>query len=47
MTLTIRDVVLGLTFLLAFPLAIAVTDRAASDPGDPGRSPATTEGSAP
>jgi len=46
MTLTLRDVVLGLAFLLAYPLAITVTDRAAAEPGDPGRPPAVAEVSA-
>ncbi len=46
MTLTLRDVVLALAFLLAYPLAITVTDRAASEPGDPGWPPAVAEGSA-
>ena len=39
MTLTLRDVVLGLAFLLAYPLAITVTDQASSEPGDPGQMP--------
>ena len=47
MTLTIRDVALALAFLLAYPVAITVTDRAASEPGDPGRPPAVAEGSGP
>lgn len=40
MTQTSRDVVLGFAFLLAFPLAIHLTDWASSEPGDPGSPPA-------
>ncbi|MEJ7795827.1 MAG: hypothetical protein WKF50_09760 [Nocardioides sp.] len=46
MTLTIRDLVLGMAFLLAFPVAITLTDRAASEPGDLGSPPTVAEGSA-
>lgn len=46
MTLTLRDFVLGAAFLLAFPAAITLTDRASSEPGDPGTPPAVAEGSA-
>jgi hypothetical protein len=35
MTLTTRDAVLGAAFLLAFPLAIDLTDRAASGTQEP------------
>lgn len=43
MTLTMRDVVLGLSFLLAFPVAITLTDWAASEPGDPTTPPVVAE----
>ncbi|MGZ5400339.1 MAG: hypothetical protein ACXWDL_13585 [Nocardioides sp.] len=47
MTLTLRDVVLGTAFLLAYPLAITITDRASSEPaGDPVWSPVVAEGAA-
>jgi len=46
MTLTLRDVVLALAFLLAYPLSINVTDGAASEPGDPGWPPVVAEVSA-
>jgi len=44
MTLTMRDLVLGVAFLLAFPVAITLTDWAASEPGDPGAPPPVAEG---
>ena len=43
MTLTIRDIALGFAFLLAFPLAIHLTDWAASGQSDLGRPPATAQ----
>ena len=45
MTLTVRDLVLGAAFLLAFPVAITLTDWASSVPTDPG-APIVAEGSA-
>ena len=45
MTQTMRDLVLGAAFLLAFPVAITLTDRAASEPGDPGVPSEVVEGS--
>ncbi len=44
--MTTRELVLGLAFLLAFPGAITLTDRAASGSEDPDAPPLVVEGSA-
>ena len=45
MTQTTRDLVLGAAFLFAFPVAITLTEWAATEPGDHGVPPVVAEDS--
>ena len=45
MTQTTRDLVLGAAFLFAFPVAITLTEWAATEPGDHSVPPVVADGS--